>query len=103
MREFFQESEILAELIPEIHCYVDADTPLTSDLTEQLSRYLGKLVLKAFSGLSDEVLDFDPEWLRRLRKDPAFLQLSVVRWSQVTVIDLHGTFIITTKESTHVE
>jgi hypothetical protein len=103
MGVILQESQSLAELIPEIHCYVDADTPLTSDLTEQLSRYIGKLVLKAFFGLHGETIEFDPEWLRRLRNDPALIQLSVVTWVEVYVVDTDGTFIITTKESEHVE
>lgn len=100
MTAIIQESQILAEIIPEIHYYMDTDTPMSDEILATVERYVSKLVLRAFHHLVEEgsYIALEPEWMNRLRKDPALLELSILTWVEVQVLDTDGTFIIFTKE-----
>lgn len=102
MVAIIQESSVIADLIPEVHYYVDQDTPLPGDLVSSVSRVLGQLILTAFFGSDEDHDECDPEWIQRLRQDPALIELSVVAWREVHVLDLEGTFIIYTQDPQNV-
>lgn len=101
MTVIIQESRILADLIPEVHYYMDSDSPVTDELLSCVSLYLSKLVRRAFHQLSEEAgcAGLEPDWLRRLRSDPTLIELSILTWVEVQVLDSEGTFIIVTKEA----
>lgn len=106
MTVIIQESQALADLIPEVHYYMDSDSPTTDELLSCVSKYLSKLVLKAFHQRPDELafLHCEPDWLKRIRNDPALIALAVLTWSEVHVLDAEGTIIIITRETvSHVE
>lgn len=107
MTVIIQESQVLAELIPEVNYYMDSDAPASDELLSSVSKYLSKLVLKAFHQLSVEMgcsEGFDPDWLKRIRNDPALIALAVLEWTEVHVLDSEGTIIIITRETiTHVK
>jgi hypothetical protein len=99
MVAIIQESPTLAALIPEVHYYIEADTPLDFDLGTSVGRYLAQLVRMAFYRvLVDDVHVHDPDWITRLRADPALIALAVLNWKEVHVLDVEGTFIILTQE-----
>lgn len=101
MTVIIQESRILADLIPEVHYYMDSDSPSTDELLACVSLYLSKLVRRAFHQLADDtsLMHCEPDWLRRLRGDPTLIELSILTWVEVQVLDSEGTFIIVTKET----
>lgn len=101
MTVIIQESSILAELIPEVHYYLDSDSPHSDELLSSVSKYLSRLVRRAFHQLSEEAgcMHCEPDWLRRLRNDPTLIELSILTWVEVQVLDAEGTFIIVTKET----
>lgn len=106
MTMIIQESRILADLIPEVHYYMDSDTPSSDELLSSVSKYLSKLVRQAFHQLGKEAscMHCEPDWLRRLRNDPTLIELSILTWVEVQVLDHEGTFIIVTQETiSHVE
>lgn len=115
MGVIIHESPVLAQLIPEIHYSRDPDAPLDMDLQAMPCRrhsrkqslfndYLGQLILRAFyyhDQATPDRLHYDPEWLTQLRKDPVLIQLAVVQWVDILVLDADGTFILTTEDPLH--
>lgn len=115
MGVIIHESEVLAQLIPEIHYSLDPDAPLDMDLQAPPCRrhpkaqtmfndYLSQLIMRAFyyqERVNLDRQDFNPEWLCQLRNDPVLIQLAVVRWVDILVIDSDGTFILTTEDPSH--
>lgn len=101
MTVIIQESRILADLIPEVHYYMDSDSPISDELLSCVSMYLSKLVRRAFHQLDVDAscMHCEPDWLRRLRGDPTLIELSILTWVEVQVLDSEGTFIIVTKET----
>lgn len=101
MTVIIQESQVLAELIPEVHYHMDSDAPVTDELLTCVSKYLSKLILMAFHHLVTEVGDdhCDPDWLKRIRNDPALVMLSALHWSEVHILDNEGTIVIITRET----
>lgn len=98
MVAIIQESTTLAALIPEVHYYLEADVPLDYDVGTSVGRYLSQLVLMAFYHRVGDLVVHDPDWITRLRADPALMALAVLRWREVHVLDVEGTFIILTQE-----
>lgn len=101
MTVIIQESQVLAELIPEVHYHMDSDAPASDELLSCVSKYMSKLILMAFHHLVTEIGDdqCDPDWLKRIRNDPALVMLSSVPWLEVHILDNEGTIVIITRET----
>lgn len=97
MVAIIQESQVIADLIPLIHYYVSADVELTDELPVCMDRFLSRLIMTAFHRTTDLDDDIDPDWLRQLRHCQVLVQLLVVEWAEVHVLDTDGTFIIFTR------
>jgi hypothetical protein len=97
MDSIIQESEVVAELIPEVHYSIlhdDLDSPLLESRTLD---YLSKLVLFSFFAGQIKLHDYDPVWVDRIQSDPALYPLANIAWRKVQVLDNEGTLIIFTQ------
>ena len=98
MDSIIQESEVVADLIPEVHYSIlhdDIDSPMLEFKTLD---YLSKLVLFSFFAGRLSLHDYDPLWVQRIQDDPALYPLAELVWRKVQVLDNEGTLIIFTQD-----
>ena len=91
-------SDTLVDLLPEVYAHLEPDTPLDLELPLAVRSFLKTLLLRAFrQALTPEPIP-DLRWVLVLKADPALQCLTFMRWSDVEVIDIHGTFLLTIEE-----
>ncbi len=87
-------SDVLAQLLPEVHYSLDPDLPPDHELSFIARRYLKALLLRAFRQVLTEEHTFELTWVLKLKQDPCLCELSHRPWLDVDVLDTDGTYLI---------
>lgn len=88
-------SETIAQLLPELYSQLDPDSPMDTELSVAVSRFIRMLLLRTFRQLLVEDPVIELRWVLVLKKDPLLQVLKDTAWDDIEVLDSQGTFIIT--------